>query len=316
MDKGHQHVIPECYQKSWLAPDCPANFEPYIWRISKDGTTKKNKAPHNAFVEKDKYTIHLTDGTRDLVVENTLMQTEDAFMAVLPKIKAERDLDALDWARLCIFLSAMQARTNVMGNHWSKFFGDLHKLVVKSEKAHNAPPVTSLETEHMARYAHQQMVQATLQVLPQMLFRMSMAILVTDDKLGFITSDTPVHLNDPDAHKRPPGLRSPSLSRPRIEVTMPLTPRHMLVITHSGLQGYVAARQKDVDELNRMSRYSCLEYFISLTGDTKPFWFEKYVAPADAWENTPEGKSTLEREQRFKERAERWKKEYEAQKRG
>ena len=66
------------------------------------------------------------------------------------------------------------------------------------------------------------MIQATLQTLPQMLFRMSLAILETDDRLGFITSDTPCILFDPDVYKRPPGLRSPNLGNRRIEISCPV----------------------------------------------------------------------------------------------
>jgi hypothetical protein len=238
------------------------------------------------------------------------MQTEDAFVSVLPKIKNERELGPLDRAQLCIFLAAMHARTNATGQRFTKFFGDLHKLVVNGEKIRNAPPITSLQTEDIARHAHQRMVQAALQTVPQMLFRMSLAILVTDDRLGFITSDNPCNLYDPDGHRRPPGLRAPNLSNPKIEITMPLTPRHTLLISHSQFKGYTRATPEFVDQLNRMARFHCLEHFISLTGETKPFWFEAHTAPADAWENTAEGKHALGQARLNKKRSEAWQNEY------
>src|ERR1700686_5114045 len=113
--KKDQHVVPQCYQESWLAPDCPKDFEPYVWLFLKDGTEKRRKAPKNVFVENEKYTIRLTDGSRSLVVEDTLMRTEEAFMAVLPKIRDRRKLEMEDIARLCIFTAAMHVRTDAGG---------------------------------------------------------------------------------------------------------------------------------------------------------------------------------------------------------
>lgn len=308
--KKQQHVIPQCYQKSWLAPDCPDHFEPYVWLLSKDGTDKKRKAPKNVFVENEKYTIPLTDGRRNLVVEDTLMHTEDAFMAVLPKVRDGRRLKAEDIAWLCIFTAAMHARTNAVGRRFSRFFDAIHELVLKGERAHNAPPVTSLETKDMALYAHQRMIQATLRTVPQMLFRMSLAILQTDDPLGFVTSDTPCVLFDPDAYRRPPAYRTPNLSNPRIEVSLPLTPQHALVFSHSRIRGYMRGVPQYVDELNCRVRFGCSEHFISWKGETKPLWFEEGPLPDDAWENTPEGKWALEERDRVRAAHEAWKKEH------
>jgi hypothetical protein len=308
--KKYQHVIPECYQKSWLAPDCPASFEPYVWLISRDGRERKRKAPKNVFVEHDKYTIHLTDGTRNLEVENTLAQIENHFVNMLPKIKNRQRLSMKEFGRLCVFTAAMHARTNAMGRHFSTFFANIHKLVVKGERAHNAPPVTSLQTKDLAQHAHQHMIQATLRTLPQMLFRMSLAILETNDPLGFITSDTPCVWHDPDSHKLPPGMRSPNMGNRKIEITVPITPWHTLLFSHSRLRGYMRSSPQNVDELNWRVRRKCAEYFISRTGETKPSWFEAGVIPPDAWENTEEGKRALDRARRYRDASAKWQREH------
>jgi hypothetical protein len=57
MEKKRQHIIPESYQKPWCDPDTPINQTPYIWLTSKDGKIQKRKAPENAFVGNDVYTI-------------------------------------------------------------------------------------------------------------------------------------------------------------------------------------------------------------------------------------------------------------------
>ena len=93
IEKKHQHVVPQSYQKSWCAPDCPSDFEPYVWVVSRDGSEKKRKAPKNVFAENEKYTIRPSDGSRNLVVEDTLMHTEDGFLRVLPKIQQKNKLE-------------------------------------------------------------------------------------------------------------------------------------------------------------------------------------------------------------------------------
>jgi hypothetical protein len=310
-EKKHQHVVPQSYQKSWCAPDCPPDFEPYVWVVSRDGSEKKRKAPKNVFAENEKYTIRPSDGSRNLVVEDTLMHTEDGFLRVLPKIQQRNKLETRDIAALCIFTAAMFARTNMMGRQFIKFLGDIHELVVKGERTNNALAGTSLETADMAQHAHQRMIQATLETLPQMLFRMSLAVLDTDDELGFITSDTPCIWFNPDSHKLPPALRSPNLSDPRIEISIPLTPRHTLLFSHSHLRGYARATPQYVDELNWRVRRGCSEQFISWKGEIKPSWLEAGVLPDDAWENTAEGKHSLREAKRQREAMEAWKKAHE-----
>jgi hypothetical protein len=118
------------------------------------------------------------------VVEETLMRTEELFVAVLPKIRERRTLGRDDLARLCIFTAAMQARTNSMGRRVKDFLGGIHELVAKDEQKHNAQARTSLETVDIARHANQRMIQSVLRALPQMLFRMSVVILETDDRVG------------------------------------------------------------------------------------------------------------------------------------
>jgi len=79
MQKKNQHVIPECYLKAWCDPGTPLGQEPYVWRVSRDGTEMKNKAPRKIFVSSHFYTISLPDGTRELGVEDNLQKLEDRF---------------------------------------------------------------------------------------------------------------------------------------------------------------------------------------------------------------------------------------------
>src|SRR5450755_4992151 len=91
-----QHLIPNCYLKAWCDPRTPDDQTPYIWRIAKDGSSKKKKAPAKSFTATDRYTIPLPSGEKDLIVENTLAGLESAFVSVRGKIERKETLTAED----------------------------------------------------------------------------------------------------------------------------------------------------------------------------------------------------------------------------
>ena len=310
MKHKNQHVIPNCYLKSWCDPRTPAGHCPYIWRISRDGVTKKKKSPEKSFTANNRYTITMPNGDRNLVIENTLGGIESQFVNVLVRIRRREQLTPRDKAHLCLFTAAMHTRAIAMGEHWKEFYQGVHNQVVALEKKRNAPPAKSLETADMVKHAHPYLVESGVEVQAPMLFTMPMSILVTEDELGFITSDNPCIWNVPNAHRLPPGLRYPSLSQPEIEISLPLTPQHMLLISHRVYPLYVDVKQTTVDDANRLRWLDCTEEFVSWKGETRPHWLDPGKEPDDAWEKTPEGIAALaEVEKRRK-----WEAEYEIQK--
>jgi transposase len=63
---------------------------------------------------------------------------------------------------------------------------------------------SSLETGVMVEYAHQHLIGMSIKSEAPMLFQMSMTIMVTDDELGFVTSDKPCLWFNPSLqHLRP-----------------------------------------------------------------------------------------------------------------
>ena len=60
--------------------------------------------------------------------------------------------------------------------------------------------------------------------------RMNPVIIESDDPIGFITCDDPCVIFDPEAYKRSPMFRSPALSLPSVETTLPLSPRQLLIL--------------------------------------------------------------------------------------
>jgi hypothetical protein len=193
-----------------------------------------------------------------------------------------------------------------MGDHWKRFEQEVHEKVVALEKQHNAPPISSLETAEMVEHAHQRLVATGVEVQAPLLFQMPMTIMATDDNLGFITSDTPCVWFNPGWYKLPPLYRGPGLGQPEIEVTLPLTPQHLLRISHNPrFPLYQDVGQTAVDEVNRRTRFHCNEEFVSWKGETRLYWFDEGKKPDDCWENTEQGKRALaERAESDRRRAE------------
>jgi hypothetical protein len=120
-----------------------------------------------------------------------------------------------------------------------------------------------------------------------LLLTMRCAILCTANEPGFITSDNPVVWFDPDAYKRPPLYRSPAFMYPKLQITFPLSPSHLLLLVHGepALE-YIDVRDQDVQEVNRLTRGHCDKEFVVNRDFVDPLWLDPGKMPADAWETT------------------------------
>jgi hypothetical protein len=303
-----QHTIPNCYLKAWcdLSP-LPEKHEPFIWLIPKNGKEPRKKAPHNAFTESHRYTVRRSDGRRDLTVERkTLGTTENDFVRMRPKIEARKPLTSEERLKLCAFATAMFARSKSQGDHFAESFRAINAQVENLEKKGGAKPRLSLETRHHAENAPASTIAMFMLSWPFLFMRMRLTILCTDADEGFITSDRPFIMNKPEGYKLAPIMRTPAPGRDaKIEVTLPLTPKRLLLISHTYPPGYIEVPQAVVDELNTRVRFGCDEYFVSHKGIVKDCWFVPATVPSDSWENSQEGIAAEKLRQRdLKARAE------------
>src|SRR5260221_4278270 len=102
-----QHYIPVSYLEAWCDPDTPLGQTPYVWRFSKDGEQKSNKAPHKIFYETDMYTIYTKDKERDLHLEYNLSKIEGLFAKLrVKKLKQRQVLTSQEALILCAFVAA------------------------------------------------------------------------------------------------------------------------------------------------------------------------------------------------------------------
>ncbi len=233
------------------------------------------------------YTVKLTDGSRNLIIENTLSGIESAFSQVVEKVIQHRlPITDHDRAILCVFASAMSARTQEQKENFTDFFAKIHRQVRSMEEAFGTGFEQSENLEKLRDNAQAWILEQILAYMPRILHEMALTFLVADEGQDFITSDEPCVWWNPKLHTLPPVYRHPGLGQKDIEVRLPLTPSVLAVFSRHYPQGYHVIPETVVDDVNRITRWHSKEHFISLTGDAKPVWFEKGQMPIDAWERT------------------------------
>ncbi len=304
-----QHFVPQCYLKAWCDSATPRDQEPYVWRFSKNGLVKKKKAPRKIFRETDMYTIQMPDGSRDYVLERGLHDLEDIFIRIRDeKIKLQLPLTVEEHILLLTFLSALHNRTKSQRDHhknqWNQVLDLMDSIKRQMEEGTPeerkaiesitnipSPASTTLSYEEVKKLVAEPMLTMLLPKISAevpLLHRLSLTIITTELTPGFITSDRPCIWFDSEAYKRPPLLRSPGLINPMLEITLPISPSQLVILTHQLLpEGYIKeSRERMVEEFNRRTRFCCDEYFIVNQDLVKGIWFDTGKEPDDSWEKT------------------------------
>lgn len=288
----NQHFIPVSYLKAWCDSNTPPNYTPYVWTFTKDGKTCKNKAPVNIFKENNMYTINCTEVGRKLVLEKGLSELEGRFAKLRrDKLNRGKKLTDEDKFLLCVFMSALQSRTRVYRTHLREQWGKALKMMeIMKEWAKTATPE---QKRAMARSTNnsnltlsyndikelyenplQNSVPSIIETVSPLFFVLDLAILRTNDGVGFITSDNPCLWFDPESHKRLPLYQQPALVYKTVEITMPISPNQLVFLNRQGINGYIGTKQPIVDELNRRIRFYANEYIIVNKKKLKQYWFQ------------------------------------------
>lgn len=307
MEKKKQHVIPECYLKAWCDPATPPGHTPYVWVHSRDGSSKRKRAPRKLFVESDFYTVKLEDGTRSLLIEDSFSVIEDRFVRLRSNIQEFVRLSDEDRGLLCVFTAMMCSRTKSQRENWTQFASELHGMTESMEQSYGAEPGTSKETARFKEYGHHMFMGHSIEVIADWLFRMNLVIFTAAERQLFLTSDRPGVWFNPDAHKMPPMYRGPGLAQEKIEITLPLSPKYFALFSwrrwneklstppeQVAAMGHCVPIVDDiVAELNRRTRGYCDDEFVTQNGETESIWFDMGEEPEDSWEKTHPSPSDL-----------------------
>jgi len=312
-EKKAQHFVAKGYLRAWCDPGCPAQHEPYVWVMDRDGPTEdtpaKKRAPKNIFSEPDMYTIRPADtaAERDLRLEDGLGKIEDAFCRVRRDyIEARRTLRPKERAPLYAFAAAAQWRTPGAREHireeWQSALDKMKDMQAAAEnwtperqerearlsalRDDGAPTMGMDDVEKVVAAPLQSTLPAYLKSLTPLYARMQLSIICTEKAPGFITGDEPVVWFDPEAHKRPPFFQSLGLAYPTIEVTMPISPTRMMLISHMEFPEYFDIDGFDIDDrlVNDLNRRTCRRArsaIVASRNTYRPIWREMGT-PSDA----------------------------------
>lgn len=295
-----QHYVPAGYLAAWCDPDMPAGQEPYVWAFPAEGGSPRRKPPAKLFHERDLYTqtLIVPGGLpgRDLRIEHGLGALEDAFVRTRRDfLDGAKPMPPARAAKLLAFVAAQQWRTPQAREHIRSQWAPVLEKMDELERRMKAAPETARRyrgiggkqgktmTHDDVRRLVDQPLQASLlsyiALLTPELARLNLAVLCTEDTPGFITSDDPCVWHDPAAHLRSPMHRSPALMYETLEITMPLTPRRMLLLSHRPLIGYIKISGDLVDDLNRRTRAFAVREFVGRGPTAKAIWYVRGEPP-------------------------------------
>lgn len=293
-----QHFIPRSYLAGWVDRDGPPNHTPAVWLFPKDGGVGRKKAPRNIFAETDMYTIPMPDGGRDLRIERGLSYLEKGIPDLIENFVARRrQLPEHRFVRLIAFIAAMHGRTRRFRDHQREQWGNILSMGEEvSRQYQDASPeqrkrMTSMslpstgpkmdldDVRRLVEMPIQMMMSSLLSAEVPILSQMQMTIYCTDDPTGFITSDDPVVWFDPEAPKRPPMFQGAALMYDSVEITMPLSPRHLVSIAHApdmslGIKPveYADAWPQTVLAMNRRTVFYAEQSVVVSRDEYNPAW--------------------------------------------
>jgi hypothetical protein len=281
MEKGKQHIIPESYLKAWCDPATPSNHEPYIWITSADGTNTRNKSPRKTFRETDFYTIKFSDGSRNLVIEDSFTQTEDRFTRLRrDSISKDADLTTDQRALLCVFTAMMSTRTKADRRGLTKGLSEIDEMTKSLEEQFCPGNTTASQvTGAWAQYGHHFTIGHSIDVIAEALLEMHLCIFIAAQQQRFITSDRPCTWFNPEMHKWPPFLRHPGFAQQDIEITLPISPTHFAIFTWESVTRRLGLTRETPDskvdylpipdgmliEMNQRTLQFCDQYIVSQT---------------------------------------------------
>lgn len=270
-------------------------MQPYVWTFDPSGGPGRKRAPHNLFVETDIYTISMPDGSRDLRVEQELSKLEKGLKTLVTDFVARhRQLPHPRQSRLIAFIAAMHGRTplarEIQRTLWQNTLDVAEwqesdfatSSVSKKERAAGGfrlPASSQVKLDDLRRAVESPMQfllpGAIADGLP-MLSQMTMTIMCTDEP-SFITSDSPVTWFDPTVARGKLLTHKSSLSDPGIEVTMPLSPRHTIILHHPMTHfvkpvSYLIASASTAAALNRRTAHYADKALVSWRDGYDPTW--------------------------------------------
>lgn len=262
-----QHYIPRSYLAAWVDPATPADHAPYLWRFSKDGGEGYKKSPKKTFVENDFYTVQMPTGEKNLEFEKLLGRFETGIVDIRRDfLERRRHLPTTRHVKLMAFLSAMHSRTKAFRDFQRQQWGDVLKIgeemsaqlegksseelsrIAQRALPSSGPTISMDDVKKLHQFPIHHFLPAAMKFEVPIYCQMNSVVLCTQSEPGFITSDAPVAIFDPMTANN--SLYGPRLMSPAVEISMPISPRQLLLLRHSNppIDGFQPFTYWDVPE--------------------------------------------------------------------
>jgi hypothetical protein len=265
--KRKQHILPESYLNHWVdAATMVAGKTPMVWKFTKDAKHKRPKPPASGHFWRDYfYDLISTSGERRQDVENILGRIEGSMARIVDqRILHKQPLTQAESAELDLFVACMFMRTERMKDGITPAVS----AMAHNEKAHaqlheNPIPDTSV----MEHNAHAHAICYGVLFISDELAKMSHNVFIAPAGKAYLTSDTPCVWQAP--------LGITGLVNPMLEITLPLTPHHLLHISKIiPTSGYIDAPHFWVDQRNWETIRRCRVYFVANSSVLDASWLE------------------------------------------
>lgn len=289
-----QHWVPQCYLRPWC--DKSAIGE-RVWVFPRGGGGGTLRPIKDLFRKPHLYTVRTRPVTDPYVIEKGLSKIESQYAQVIrTRVLQGLPLSVEDRAVLRVFVGTMLVRTRAQAEHWRRQWQQLldmgNEMMAAMERmpperrafpaknqllgVEDTPGMTMDDVEKLVQEPLPPLLGTSATSAAHILSQMHMHMIRTDSDPGFNTSDCPVAMFDPTAYQRPPMWRSPGLAHKNIEVTLPLSPKHLLLFCWNTEEGTLPVQVPEgvADEYNRIAHANCHKMFVVRRNVLKPSWLD------------------------------------------
>lgn len=255
-------------------------MQPFVWTFDPDGGVGRKRAPQNLFTETDIYTIVRPGGVRDLQIEHELSRLEQGLRTLIKDfIALHRQLPRSRQSKLIAFIAAMHGRTpqarEIQRTLWQQTLDAAEERTLAIGSDANSEAELHNLRKAVASPMQFLLPGAMMDGLPTF-SEMTMTIMCSLEP-GFITSDSPVSWFDPTVPRDKFLTHKSLLTDPGIEVAMPLSPWHTIILHHPMTPfekpvRYVRASATTVAALNRRTAFYSHKALVSWRDGFDPAW--------------------------------------------
>jgi hypothetical protein len=265
--KRRQHILPESYLINWVDPATTRpNRTPMVWTFTKDLKTRHARPPAAGYFWRDYFYDLVSDsGEHCQKLEDLLGRIEGAVAAVTRNcITRNQPLKLEEGASLDLFVACMFMRTEKMRGSIVSGANAFARIEREHALTHGA---RAPDTTIRQRNAHAHAIYDGVLLISDYLGKMSHNVFIAPAGKTYLTSDTPCLWQA--------AWGQPCLENPTFEVSLPLTPQHMLHISRlTDGSAYGEASGFLVDQTNWDMIRACHQYFISNSQQADPCWQE------------------------------------------